>query len=230
MDNKYDVIVVGAGNGGLVAAANCAKAGYKTLVLEKHNLPGGCATSFRRGRFEFEPSLHELCAVGTKEKPGDVYRVFDELGANIDWRYETDDILRTIVKGEGGYDVTLKAGIDDFCKSVDAEAPGSYAGLKAFFGLKPKMDAAVGYLYETKGNPKSMVMITKHADFMRMASHSVEEILKALGVPQKGIDIVSTYWGYLGVPTDELSAFHYLNMVYSYIEDGVAVAGHRSHE
>ena len=30
MDNKYDVIVVGAGNGGLAAAANTAKAGLKT--------------------------------------------------------------------------------------------------------------------------------------------------------------------------------------------------------
>ena len=69
MDNKYDVIVVGAGNGGLAAAANTAKAGLKTLLLEKHNLPGGCATSFRRGRFEFEPSLHELCSVGTAENP-----------------------------------------------------------------------------------------------------------------------------------------------------------------
>ncbi len=51
--NNYDVIVVGAGNGGLAAAAKTAKEGFKTLVLEKHNLPGGCATSFCRGRFEF---------------------------------------------------------------------------------------------------------------------------------------------------------------------------------
>ncbi|MBQ8469266.1 MAG: NAD(P)-binding protein, partial [Clostridia bacterium] len=51
--SRYDVIVVGAGNGGLTAAVTCAKAGYKVLLLEKHNLPGGCATSVVRGRFEF---------------------------------------------------------------------------------------------------------------------------------------------------------------------------------
>ena len=83
MDKMFDVIVVGAGNGGLAAAANTAKEGLKTLLLEKHNIPGGCATSFRRGRFEFEPSLHELCSVGTAEKPNIVYKIFDDLGTKI---------------------------------------------------------------------------------------------------------------------------------------------------
>ncbi|MBR2423343.1 MAG: NAD(P)-binding protein, partial [Oscillospiraceae bacterium] len=100
MDKHFDVIVVGAGNGGLAAAANTAKAGLKTLLLEKHNIPGGCATSFRRGRFEFEPSLHELCSVGTAEKPDQVYKVFDDLGAKPNWCYETGHLFRAIVKGE----------------------------------------------------------------------------------------------------------------------------------
>ena len=142
MEKQFDVIVIGAGNGGLVAAANTAAAGLKTLLLEKHNLPGGCATSFRRGRFEFEPSLHELCSVGTAEKPDSVYKIFDSLGAKIDWKYE-HDIFRTIVKGENGYDVTLKAGIDAFCDSVEAVVPGSRDGVKAFLELKPKIDAAI---------------------------------------------------------------------------------------
>ena len=66
---KYDVIIIGAGNGGLAAAATCAKAGLSTLLLERHNIPGGSASSFVRGRFEFEPSLHELAGIGRLPVP-----------------------------------------------------------------------------------------------------------------------------------------------------------------
>ena len=229
MDKQFDVIVVGAGNGGLAAAANTAKAGLKTLLLEKHNIPGGCATSFRRGRFEFEPSLHELCSVGTAERPNTVYKVFDDLGAKIDWQYE-HNIFRAIVKGENCYDVTLKAGIDDFCASVDAAVPGSKKSVKAFLDLKPKITAAIDYIYATKGNPNGLVMLLKHADFMRTAGHSVEEVMTALGMPKAAQDLINTYWGYLGVPTDELNAMHFLNMLYDYVVDGAAMPHHRSHE
>jgi len=43
---EYDVVVIGAGNGGLSAAATTAQKGLKTLLIEQHNLPGGFASSF----------------------------------------------------------------------------------------------------------------------------------------------------------------------------------------
>ena len=230
MEKCYDVIVVGAGNGGLAAAANTAKAGLRTLLLEKHNIPGGCATSFRRGRFEFEPSLHELCSVGTAESPGAVYNIFDELGAKPNWEYEKGHIFRAIVKGEDGYDMRLNTGIEAFCESVDAAVPGCKDNVRAFLNLKPKVTAAIDYIYETKGNPNGLVMLLKHGDFMRTAGHSVEEVMTALNIPKKAQDLINTYWGYLGVPTDELNAMHFLNMLYDYVVDGAAMPRHRSHE
>ena len=39
---NYDVIVIGAGNGGLASAATLAEKRKSVIVFEKHNIPGGC--------------------------------------------------------------------------------------------------------------------------------------------------------------------------------------------
>lgn len=229
MKPTYDVIVVGAGNGGLTAAATTAKAGLRTLLLEKHNIPGGCASSFRRGRFEFEPSLHELCSVGSKENPYEIYKLFEDLGAKVDWHYE-HNLFRVIAKGPEAYDITLKGGIDGLCDCLDTIEPGSGPKVKAFLALKSKVDAAINYIYKTKGHPNKLVMILKHADFMRVASHSAEEVMTALGISTKIQNILNTYWCYLGIPTDELSGMHFLNLLYGYVAFGAAMPHYRSHE
>lgn len=45
---KYDALVIGAGIGGLTAAALLAHSGRSVLLLEGHTEPGGCASSFQR--------------------------------------------------------------------------------------------------------------------------------------------------------------------------------------
>lgn len=54
--------------------------------------------------------------------------------------------------------------------------------------------------------------------------------MTACGIPKKIQNVINTYWGYLGVPTDELNAMHFLNMLYGYMVDGAAMPKHRSHE
>lgn len=56
--NSVDVIVVGAGHNGLVAAAYLAKAGRKVLVLERNATPGGQLAAGMLGPGFDVPALH----------------------------------------------------------------------------------------------------------------------------------------------------------------------------
>jgi prolycopene isomerase len=48
LKSEYDVIVIGAGLGGLTASSLLAKRGVDVLLVEQHYLPGGACTSFVR--------------------------------------------------------------------------------------------------------------------------------------------------------------------------------------
>jgi len=73
----YDYIIIGGGLGGLAAGAKLAKEGLKVLLLEQHDRPGGCATTFRRKEFTMEVGLHEMEAL----YPGDrKIAMLDDLG------------------------------------------------------------------------------------------------------------------------------------------------------
>lgn len=54
------IVIVGAGVAGLCAAVYAQKCGYQAQVLEMHDMAGGLATSWRRGKYTFETCLHWL--------------------------------------------------------------------------------------------------------------------------------------------------------------------------
>ena len=51
--DRYDVIVIGSGLGGLSVAAILAKEGKKVLVLERHYTAGGYTHVFKRRGYEW---------------------------------------------------------------------------------------------------------------------------------------------------------------------------------
>jgi all-trans-retinol 13,14-reductase len=57
---SYDIIIIGGGLGGLTAGAKLSREGKKVLLIEQHDRPGGCATTFKRGDYTLEVGLHEM--------------------------------------------------------------------------------------------------------------------------------------------------------------------------
>jgi phytoene dehydrogenase-like protein len=59
MAKRYDVVVIGSGLGGLTAAALMARAGCRTLLIERNKSLGGAASTYKVGDLVVEASLHE---------------------------------------------------------------------------------------------------------------------------------------------------------------------------
>ena len=190
---KYDAVVIGAGNGGLVAAVRILQGGYSCLLLEKHNLPGGFATSFKRGRFEFEASLHELNDYGSKEDPGDIRTLFRSLGVEdmIDWVRipEAYHLITTDKK----YDCVMPFGVDAFIEKMVEYCPDSRKSITEFFELCEEVRDAQTYSNSVNGKTDSDYMKKTFPNFVKAGSYSVNEVLDALKMPKKAQDILNAY-------------------------------------
>jgi phytoene dehydrogenase-like protein len=231
MEPSYDVVVIGAGNGGLSAAASAAKMGMKTLAVEQHNLPGGFASSFRRGRFEFEPSLHELCDLGPPEDPGDVRKLLEGLGVEVEW-VPVPDAYRVITTGEGAenLDAVMPFGVEAYVDKMEQYVPGSRPSMEKFIALCRDIIKALEYIGKSAGKADQKVMMAEHANFLKCAGYGVNRVLKAIGMPDKARRILSAYWCYIGVDCDKLSFMLYAVMLYKYLIRGAYIPKNRSHE
>ena len=227
---EYDAVVVGSGLGGLGAALELALYGKKTLIIEKHNVPGGCATSFVRGRFEFEVSLHELCDIGTPENPGGIKRILDEFGVELQL-VPVKDAFRVVGKYSDGsdMDVVMPVGKDAFIKKMEEYVPSSSQKMMRLFDLFEEIRSALTYLSENKKTLDPALLLKKFPNFLRIGSFSTISVFRAMELDQKCIDILSSYWPYLGVDLDHMSFLHYASMIYNYIDKGAHIPKGTSH-
>ncbi len=230
-DPTYDVIVVGAGLGGLTAATRCAKAGKKVLLLELHNMTGGYATSFVRGRYEFEVSLHEACECGDGQNGmgyGTVRRMLEDLDVDVDWRL-VPDAYRCICP-ELDIDFTMPFGIENAIAAIEELEPGNGKKVRNYFKLFEEINEALEYIGSCgKAGPDPKIMATKHANFLRSAAYETDEVNRAFKFGPKTEQVLNAYYGYISRHLSEASFTVWAQMIYIYIRDGAHVANKTSH-
>ena len=224
---RYDIIIVGAGNGGLSAASFAVQKGFRTIVFEKHNLPGGAVTSFRRGRFEFEPSIHEICGIGSEEKPGETRRLFKEMKSDAHFVYEPSLYRAICVSPREQFDVKLPAGIDELCKKIEEIDSGSGEKVKKFFEYSSQCMQTINKLTKEgfKWKDRGEVL-----NCFRMFAFSSDIVMDLMRIPKKIQHMITPYWTYVGEPTSTLNAFMMGMMDSSYARDGAGVPTMFSHE
>lgn len=207
---QYDVIVIGGGNGGLVSAATLAEKGKSVILFEKHNIPGGCGTSFRRGRFEFEVALHQLSHMGTEENPGPLRELFKRYGIldEINW-IQIKELFR--VNFPDGTGVSLPAErkqCEDFlCKEFPSQADGIRKYFETVYKFCAEAAEFAAKSAKSTGEPGALKKAIMKAGFPKLyptlanyGLKSTQEVLDEFFTDSKLQLALSAYWCFMGVP------------------------------
>lgn len=96
---KYDVVIIGAGLGGLECAYILQSHGKNVCVLEKDALIGGCLQTFRRNGQKLDTGFHY---VGGLDKGQMLWRLFNYFGImDLPWKKLDEDCFdEVIIKGK----------------------------------------------------------------------------------------------------------------------------------
>ncbi|NWE77789.1 phytoene desaturase family protein [Pseudomonas yamanorum] len=213
---KYDAIVIGAGNAGLTAATALQRGGSSTLLVERHNIPGGCATSFVRGKFEFEVALHQLSGLGTENKPFVMRKFFEKLGVMDKVEFVQEHTLyRLVVPGE--LDVTLPASWSGIRSMLQEMYPAQSDAIEHFMVMceKVTLESFLTLPQASRANSEPMLKSTCPY-FVKYGFRSAKEVLDEFFSDAKLKNILATYWLYLGVPPSMLPFSDLATMLYTY--------------
>ena len=148
MSNRYDVIVIGAGLGGLTAAALLACAGRKTLLIERNASVGGAASTYSVGNLVVEASLHET--TDPRDPADPKHHVLTRLGLLQAVEWIPVGSLYEVRGGPVGAPLLVPDGFDGARTALTERFPAARSGITALLGEMERLSVSLGTLSRGK--------------------------------------------------------------------------------
>jgi len=131
MYNKYDVVIIGSGLGGLLCGAILSKNGYKVVILEKNARIGGCLQSYSRDGALFETGVHY---VGGLDEGQTLNEIFSYIGllSKLKIRRLDQDGFDIIKIGNSGKEYAFAQTYNRFIETLTSAFPSERKGIETY--------------------------------------------------------------------------------------------------
>jgi len=236
----FDVVVIGAGGGGLSAGAFLSQLGFNVVVLEKHYKVGGYMVNFNRGDYRFEASLHAMD--GLDSTPFDIAGLDTTRGMNVDTFkalgiWDKVEPLRTdwmyrLNYPDKEFQFDVPADIDEYMKLLQEKFPHEADGIDSMFKDLMDVEAVMRLImkYKAEGKDIEGEHLQEFTDEISdkglveqlmlvqeyMESTTLSEFIAKYISDEKLITIWTQLAGFSGAEPDKVSALFFMVMWNSY--------------
>jgi prolycopene isomerase len=218
------IVVIGGGLGGLCSAAYLARAGLPVTLIESQAKVGGYATSFKRGRFTFEVSLHGSTLRG--EAPQDILA---DLG--IRERLQLTPLPECYRLMGGAVDIVIpqcdpEAYISLLCRHFPHEA----SGIRSFVCTMIAVIEENNHLHRSGGRIVRPLFPLRYPKMWRWRRATLAKMIASHVADHRLTNLLGGLWSYFGLPPTQLSAFYYAVAVGEFLKYGSVYIRPRSQQ
>jgi len=131
MSEKYDIVIIGSGLGGLVSSIILAKEGYNVCVLEKNQQFGGNLQTFSRDKVIFDTGVHYI---GGLDEGQNLNRYFKYLGIldDLSLKKMDEDAYDIITFDDDPVEYKHAQGYERFTESLLEQFPDEGEAIEAY--------------------------------------------------------------------------------------------------
>ena len=221
---NYPTVIIGSGLGGLCCGAYLSRFGIPVTVVEQHDIPGGYATSFERGNFTFEVSLH-----GTSINNNEPARILKNLG--ILEKLQMVELPEAYYIREPKLDIIFpqrdpEALIRLLSQHFPAEKEGIRGIIQEMVGIAEEADKFL----QKKRKVFKLLFPIQYRKMWKVRNKTLADLLNDYVKDPALQGILAGQWGYYDLPPSKLSGFWYAVGLGDYLKNGSYYIKPRSQE
>lgn len=219
-NHAYDVVVVGAGIGGLTCGATLAQAGKKVLVVEGEERAGGFAREFQHGLYNINPAIHLIMGCGPAGPSG--HGLIDTALSQLGVRDQCDFVpVNPFYRVQlPDFQMDVPAGRDAFLEVYQKSFPGENQALDDLVSLCSQIYQEFIRFPVVPRWQDWVLMPLRFPKVFRYANATLGSVMNNYLSSQRVKAAFAILWPYLGLPPGRVSFLIWAMMMAGYIEEG----------
>jgi all-trans-retinol 13,14-reductase len=225
---SFDFIIMGAGLGGLSAAACLTRQGYKVAVFEKHYLPGGCCHTFDYGNYRFCADVHYISQCGPDQTIGQFLNYIER---PMEFNSLNPDCIDRVITPEADFRIPL--GWETLCARLIATFPEDHVAINRYCDEIRQLHEDVHSLnqevnwYDRKWS--DWLKLPKYWNLYSKRNWTLQDLYDHIDLPPKLQNLLAGQSGDYALPPNEIALLTHTALAWDYSEGAYYPKHHFKH-